>query len=102
MFTALDDDGGISWCAGTEAFVRLLQGRLHQAGDLARALLLLAQGLDDRWGAAVCLTIDGFAAAGLMFILVMCGAFEANIGLGIWHIVLVFQVRGAVNDRVRR
>src|SRR5213078_4132858 len=56
VFTALDDDGGLSWCAGTEAFVRLLQGRLRQARNLAQGLLPLGRAMGDRWGTAACLT----------------------------------------------
>jgi len=65
VFTALDDDGGLSWCAGTEAFVRLLQGRLHQARGLARSLLPLGQAMGDRWGVAACRAISAFADAEL-------------------------------------
>src|SRR3954471_14969496 len=65
VFAALDDNGGLSWCAGTEAFVRLLQGRLHESRVLAQGLLPIGHALGDRWGAAACLTIDGFAAAEL-------------------------------------
>ena len=28
LFGELDDTGGLAWCAGTEALVRVLQGRL--------------------------------------------------------------------------
>jgi len=55
----------LSWCAGTEAFVRLLQGRFTAARDLARGLLAIGQAMGDQWGTAACLTIDGFAAAEL-------------------------------------
>jgi tetratricopeptide (TPR) repeat protein len=65
VFASLDDDGGLSWCAGTEAFVRLLQGRHTEARELAGGLLPLGRALGDRWGTAACLTIDGFAAAEL-------------------------------------
>jgi tetratricopeptide (TPR) repeat protein len=65
VFAGLDDDGGLSWCAGTEAFVRLLQGRLEQARDLAQGLLPVGRAMGDRWGTAACLTIDAFAAAEL-------------------------------------
>ncbi|MDQ1695843.1 MAG: hypothetical protein QOJ03_1196, partial [Frankiaceae bacterium] len=65
VFGALDDDGGLSWCAGTEAFVRLLQGRIREARDLARGLLPLGRAMGDRWGTGACLAIDGFGAAEL-------------------------------------
>jgi tetratricopeptide (TPR) repeat protein len=65
VFASLDDDGGMSWCAGTEAFVRLMQGRHREARELARSLLPLGRAMGDRLGTAACLTIDGFAAAEL-------------------------------------
>jgi tetratricopeptide (TPR) repeat protein len=65
VFNSLDDDSGLSWCAGTEAFVRLLQGRLNASRDLARGLLAIGQPMGNQWGTAACLTIDGYAAAEL-------------------------------------
>jgi tetratricopeptide (TPR) repeat protein len=65
VFSSVDDDGGLSWCAGTEAFVRLLQGRFREARGMARGLLPVGRARDDTWGTAACLTIDGFAAAEL-------------------------------------
>ena len=65
MFVGLGDLGGLSWLAGTEAFVRLLQGRLGEARILARGELALAEDLDERWGVAALLTIDALAAAEL-------------------------------------
>jgi predicted Zn finger-like uncharacterized protein len=44
----------------------------------------------------------GGAAGGLLLVLVLCASAVANICLGIWHIVLVFQVRGVVDRRVKR
>jgi tetratricopeptide (TPR) repeat protein len=43
----------------------LLQGRHHEARQLASGLLPLGRAMGDRWGTAACLTIDGFAAAEL-------------------------------------
>jgi tetratricopeptide (TPR) repeat protein len=62
---SLDDDGGLSWCAGTEAVIRLLHGRLAEARELAQSLLPGGYAMGDHWGSAACLTIDGFAAAEL-------------------------------------
>src|SRR5439155_16028471 len=47
VFAALDDHGGLSWCAGTEAFVRLLQGRLQESRSLAQGLLPIGHALGD-------------------------------------------------------
>jgi predicted Zn finger-like uncharacterized protein len=44
----------------------------------------------------------GFAAAGILFLLVFSAVFITSICLGIWHIVLVFQVRTVVDRRVNR
>lgn len=65
VFTALADSGGLSWCVGTEAFIRVLQGRLAEARTLAGGLLSLAESLGQRWEVAACLTIDALAAAEL-------------------------------------
>ncbi|HTL22954.1 MAG TPA: adenylate/guanylate cyclase domain-containing protein [Mycobacteriales bacterium] len=64
-FAALEDIGGLSWVAGTEGFVRLLQGRFHEARDLAASVLPLGEQKGDRWGVAAALTIDAMAAAEL-------------------------------------
>ncbi|GAC1442989.1 MAG: hypothetical protein NVSMB55_15260 [Mycobacteriales bacterium] len=65
LFTGLEDTGGLSWVAGTEGFVRLLQGRLTEARELAGALLPLGEAMGERWGVAALLTIDALAAAEL-------------------------------------
>lgn len=65
VFGRLDDQAGLAWSAGTEAFLRLLQGRLSEARALAQSLLPLGEAMGQRWGTAVCLTIDAFAAAEL-------------------------------------
>ena len=64
-FTALGDTGGLSWITGTEAYVRLLQGQLAQARELAQGVLPLGEAAGERWGVAVLLTIDAMAAAEL-------------------------------------
>ncbi len=64
-FTALEDTGGLSWIAGTEGYVRLLQGQLVQARELAQSVLPLGEAAGERWGVAVLLTIDAMAAAEL-------------------------------------
>ncbi|MEA2733801.1 MAG: hypothetical protein QOE14_252, partial [Humisphaera sp.] len=43
VFAALEDSGGLSWVAGTEGFVRLLQGRLAEARELAGVLLPMGE-----------------------------------------------------------
>jgi class 3 adenylate cyclase/tetratricopeptide (TPR) repeat protein len=65
VFRSLDDSGGLSWVAGTEAFVRLLQGRLAEARLLADAVLPLGEATGERWGVAALLTVDAVAAAEL-------------------------------------
>jgi tetratricopeptide (TPR) repeat protein len=65
VFASLEDTGGLSWVAGTEGFVRLLQGRLVEARELAGSLLPLGDAMGERWGVAALLTIDALAAAEL-------------------------------------
>jgi len=65
VFTGLADTGGLSWVAGTEGLVRLLQGRLTEARELARSVLPLGEAVGERWGVAALLTIDALAAAEL-------------------------------------
>ena len=76
VFSALEDTGGLSWVAGTEGFVRLLEGRLHEARELAGTLLPLGEQSGDRWAVAALLTIDAIAAAELGDVVV--GAEEAE------------------------
>jgi tetratricopeptide (TPR) repeat protein len=64
-FAALEDTGGLAWCAGTESLVRLLQGRLKDARVVARGLVPLAETLAESWGVAICLLVDAMAAAEL-------------------------------------
>ena len=65
LFTTLEDTGGLSWVAGTQGFVRLLQGRFTEARELAGALLPYGEQAGERWGMAALLTIDAIAAAEL-------------------------------------
>jgi class 3 adenylate cyclase/tetratricopeptide (TPR) repeat protein len=65
VFGALEDTGGLAWVAGTEGFVRALQGRFNEARDLARALLPVGEQNNERWGVAALLTIDAISAAEL-------------------------------------
>jgi tetratricopeptide (TPR) repeat protein len=65
VFSAMEDAGGLSWVAGTEGFVRLLQGRFGAARDVAAAVLPLGEAIGERWGVAALLTIDALAAAEL-------------------------------------
>jgi tetratricopeptide (TPR) repeat protein len=65
VFSAFGDIGGVSWSKGTEGFVRLLQGRLRAARDLAEELLPTSQESGDEWGTAACLTIHALASAEL-------------------------------------
>jgi len=63
LFAGLEDTGGLSWVAGTEGFVRLLQGRFAEARELAGSVLPLGEAAGERWGVAALLTIDAIAAA---------------------------------------
>ncbi len=65
VFGSLEDSGGLAWVAGTEGFVRLLEGRFTEARELAGVLLPAAEQQRDRWGVAALLTIDAVAAAEL-------------------------------------
>ncbi|MCU1587451.1 MAG: adenylate/guanylate cyclase, partial [Frankiales bacterium] len=76
VFSALEDTGGLSWVAGTQGFVRLLQGRFAEARELAGALLPYGEQTGARWGIAALLTIDAIAAAELGDVVV--GANEAE------------------------
>ena len=76
VFSSLEDAGGLSWVAGTEGFVRLLEGRFREARDLAGSLLPFGEQSGDRWGVAALLTIDSLAATELGDVLV--GADEAE------------------------
>ncbi len=65
LFAGHEDTAGLAWVAGTEGFVRLLQGRLAEARTLARSLLPLGEATGHRWGVAALLVIDAIAAAEL-------------------------------------
>jgi class 3 adenylate cyclase/tetratricopeptide (TPR) repeat protein len=65
VFLTIGDMGGVAWCVGTEAFVRMLQGRLGEARALCRDLVPRAEEMGDRWGIAATLTVDAIAAAEL-------------------------------------
>jgi class 3 adenylate cyclase/tetratricopeptide (TPR) repeat protein len=65
VFARLEDTGGLAWVAGTEGFVRALEGRFTEARDLARSLLPVGEQNNERWGVAALLTIDAIAAAEL-------------------------------------
>jgi class 3 adenylate cyclase/tetratricopeptide (TPR) repeat protein len=65
VFAGLDDVGGLSWVAGTEGFVRLLQGRFAEARELARSVFPAGQAAGERWVVGALLTIDALAAAEL-------------------------------------
>jgi tetratricopeptide (TPR) repeat protein len=65
LFAASEDAAGLSWVAGTEGFVRLLQGRFAEARELAALVLPLGEQKGERWGVAALLTIDAMAAAEL-------------------------------------
>jgi class 3 adenylate cyclase/tetratricopeptide (TPR) repeat protein len=65
LFGATEDAAGLSWVAGTEGFVRLLQGRFAEARELASLVLPLGEQKGERWGVAALLTIDALAAAEL-------------------------------------
>ncbi|MCW2598606.1 MAG: adenylate/guanylate cyclase [Frankiales bacterium] len=76
VFGSLEDTGGLAWVAGTEGFVRLLQGRFTESRDLAGSLLPAGEQAGERWGVAALLTIDAIAAAELGDVVV--GAAEAE------------------------
>ena len=65
VFARLEDTGGLAWVAGTEGFVRALQGRFAEARELARSLLPIGEQNSERWGVGALLTIDAIAAAEL-------------------------------------
>jgi class 3 adenylate cyclase/tetratricopeptide (TPR) repeat protein len=65
LFVDLRDLAGRSWVTGTEAFVRLLQGRLRQARALAAEFLPYAERLGDEWGVAAVQMVDAYAVAEL-------------------------------------
>ena len=49
--------------AGTEGFVRLLQGRFSAAREVAASVMPLGEAIGEQWGVAALLTIDALAAA---------------------------------------
>jgi class 3 adenylate cyclase/tetratricopeptide (TPR) repeat protein len=76
VFGSLEDTGGLAWVAGTEGFVRLLEGRFTESRELAGSLLPAGEQAGERWGVAALLTIDAVAAAELGDVIV--GADEAE------------------------
>ncbi|SHN03687.1 adenylate/guanylate cyclase domain-containing protein [Cryptosporangium aurantiacum] len=65
VFARLDDPAGRSWVRGTTAFVRLLEGRLHEARRLAEKFVPYAERVADGWAVAALRIVDAFAAAEL-------------------------------------
>ncbi|TQS43798.1 AAA family ATPase [Cryptosporangium phraense] len=65
VFARLDDPAGRSWVRGTTAFVRLLEGRLHDARRLAEKFVPYAERVADGWAVAALRIVDAFAAAEL-------------------------------------
>ena len=65
VFARLDDAAGRSWVRGTTAFVRLLEGRLHEARRLAEKFVPYAERVADGWAVAALRIVDAFAAAEL-------------------------------------
>ncbi|MFG1920438.1 AAA family ATPase [Cryptosporangium sp. NPDC048952] len=65
VFAQLDDPAGRSWVRGTTAFVRLLEGRLHEARRLAEKFVPYAERVADGWAVAALRIVDAFAAAEL-------------------------------------
>ncbi|MDP9181665.1 MAG: AAA family ATPase [Actinomycetota bacterium] len=76
LFGSLEDTAGLSWVAGTEGFVRLLQGRFGEARELAASVLPLGEQKGERWGVAAALTIDAMAAAELGDVIVAAAEAE--------------------------
>ncbi|MGH3744273.1 MAG: tetratricopeptide repeat protein, partial [Mycobacteriales bacterium] len=65
VFDDLQDTGGLAWCAGTQALVRVLQGRHREARGVVAGLLPVAEQMGAGWEVAACRTIDAIAAAEL-------------------------------------
>jgi class 3 adenylate cyclase/tetratricopeptide (TPR) repeat protein len=65
LFGRLQDTGGLAWCAGTEALVRMLQGRLEEARDMVSGLLPVAEQLGAEWEICAGRVIGALAAAEL-------------------------------------
>jgi tetratricopeptide (TPR) repeat protein len=76
LFGDLEDVAGLTWVAGTEGFVRLLEGRFGEARELAASVLPLGEQKGERWGVAAALTIDALAAAELGDVIVAAAEAE--------------------------
>lgn len=65
LFAELKDPYGRAWLRGTTAFARLLAGRLHEAGRLARAFLPFGERVGEQWAVGTLRAVEAFAAAEL-------------------------------------
>jgi tetratricopeptide (TPR) repeat protein len=101
LFAEQGNAPGRSWVSGTEAFVRLLQGRLGEARRLAAAFLPFGQRAGDQWGVAALQSVDAFAAAELGELThadeLAATALECFVDAGEhWGQSLAYVVRGVV------
>lgn len=65
LFAELKDPYGRAWLRGTTAFARLLAGRLHEAGRLARAFLPFGERVGEQWAVGTLRAVEAFATAEL-------------------------------------
>lgn len=65
LFAELKDPHGRAWLRGTTAFARLLAGRLHEAGRLARVFLPFGERVGEQWAVGTLRAVEAFATAEL-------------------------------------
>lgn len=65
LFAELKDPYGRAWLRGTTAFARLLAGRLHEAGRLARVFLPFGERVGEEWAVGTLRAVEAFATAEL-------------------------------------
>jgi class 3 adenylate cyclase/tetratricopeptide (TPR) repeat protein len=63
LFAELGDPIGRAWLRGTNAFARLLAGRLSEARRLARAFLPFGERVGEAWAVGTLRAVEAFAAA---------------------------------------
>jgi tetratricopeptide (TPR) repeat protein len=64
-FAELGDPVGRAWLRGTNAFVRMLAGRLREARQLARVFLPFGERVGEAWAVGTLRSVEAFAAAEL-------------------------------------
>ena len=99
VFAGFDDERGLAWCAGTEALVRVLQGRLREAKGLVHHLIDASRASGHEWASAACMTIDAIASSELGAVAVAADharqAAEVFAGLGdSWGLSLAQVAQG--------